>query len=160
MSSIVQDVEMAAALLDSYRKALGQVDMASAFGTIGHRLEGEAVVGSAEQMYTELWSRLDSARTAAAGSGRDVSRYDQLRPYAGVLGVTSEVKLKNAVVATGNDQGARAAAEAITLFRAVFADLPWHAVNEPVPDVRNGRTIALLITIAAVVALIALYSMS
>lgn len=159
MNTIVQDVEMAAALLDSYRKALGQVDSASAmFGSVGNRMEGEAVVGSIEQTYTEIWSRLDSARAAAGTTGRDVSRYDQIRPYAGIHGIANELKLKRAVIAEGNEQGARAAADAIAMFRAVFPDLPWHASDERVPELRNGRTIATLITIAAVGALIAMYA--
>jgi hypothetical protein len=148
MMSIVQDVEVAEALLDSYLAALGHVDAASAVFRGGQaRLEQEAVIGTIEQTYPEIWRRLDAARAAAVQSGRDIPYYDQMRAYAGTFGVTAALKLPRAVVAEGNLDGARAARDAIAAFRATFPELAWHSASEPVPELRSGRKTAKVISI-------------
>lgn len=111
MGDIVQDVEIAEALLEHYVASLGAIDVASPLLTLRYdkRLAHAPPIGSVEQVCLEIARRLQSARSAAAASGRDLTSYGEVSPN----------------VAVGSLTGARAARAAIAIFRAVFADLRW-----------------------------------
>jgi hypothetical protein len=161
--SLQQDVEIAEAVLEQYLAAVGHTHR----GELSTRLDQEASIGAADQAYPEIWRRLDSARTHAATSGRDVSRYDQIRACVGtntVHGVTSTTTthstfagvIGSSKTAEGNADGAQAARDAIDVFRTTFADLPWHAATE-VPELRTGRSMAMVIAVLGAILLVAAY---
>ena len=169
MQQIVQEVEIAEALLGHYLASLDQVDVASTVFAMhrDQRLSQEALIGSADQVYPEIWNRLDAARAAAESSGRDLTYYDQIRNYVGAdaaNGIKSVITISkanllgalpmlygNSKIAQGNEEGVRAARNAIATFRSVFPDLSWHTAAEPVPELRNGRRTATLLTLLCVV---------
>jgi hypothetical protein len=173
MQQIVQEVEIAEALLGHYVASLSQADVASMMLSLerDQRLANEAAIGSAEQVYPEIWKRLDAARAIAAPSGRDCAYYDQIRSHVGadaangIKSVTT-VTTTNLVgvvpvlhggskIAEGNADGVRAARDAIATFRSVFPDLPWHDPSEPVPELRTGQSTAKLMTIIGALLLVA-----
>jgi hypothetical protein len=172
MNQVVQEVEIAEALLASFQAAVGQAN--GAFFSLNPQVGSEqsAVIGSAEQTYPEVWRRLDAARAIAATSGRDLTYYDQIRAY---VGTASEFGLQKVTtisaplrsvgglfenkrhIATPNADGIRAAHDAIATFKHVFADLAWNRQIEAVPELRSGRRVARLIGVLVIVALLALY---
>ncbi len=162
--SLQQDVEIAQAVLGQYLAAVGHTHNR---GELSTRLDQEASIGAAEQAYPEIWKRLDSARAHAGTTGRDVSRYDQIRAWVGantVHGVASTTTTYSAFAAVagtsktaeGNADGVRAAHDAIEVFRSTFADLPWNADTE-VPELRTGRSMAMVIAVIGAILLVATY---
>lgn len=166
--SLVQEVEIAEALLEQYLAALGQADET---GSLTLRLDQEASIGAAAQTYPEIWKRLDSARTLAAGSGRDLSYYDQIRTFVGTdaaHGITSTTTTTSALglgvlpvmvgsskTAEGNANGIRAARDAIAVFRHTFPDQSWQASGEAVPDLRTGGNHAKIFAVVGAIVLVA-----
>lgn len=164
---LVQDVEIAEALLGQYLASLAQTTQGLTL-----RLDQQAAIGAAEQVYPEVWKRLDSARSTASQSGRDLSYYDALRSYIGhdaQRGITKRTTEVSAllvgvlpiagavsVTAEGNTEGVRAARDAIATFRQVFPDAPWQAPQtEPVPDLRTGTGKAKLIAVVGATVIVA-----
>jgi hypothetical protein len=168
MYEIVSNVEIAEALLASYLASLAQ---AAPTITLHHdtRLDNEAAIGSADQVYPEIWRRLDAARVAAAATGRDLGFYDHVREHIGsdaTFGVTSITTISTTTIAGavpvlhgsrkiahGNTNGARAARDAIACFRSVFSDLAWRAGSEPVPELRTGQRTATLLGVVGMLVL-------
>jgi hypothetical protein len=166
MDPIVQNVEIAEAILEQYVAALAAVNG----GGLTQRLDQEAQIGSAEQAYPEIWSSLDRARHAAAATGRDLSYYDAIRGYVGVdsaRGVTDRSSKVSALVvgvvpvmgaasvtATGNETGVRAARDAIATFRTAFPELPWNQSAGEVPELRTGQGPAMAIAAIGAVVLV------
>ena len=137
MREIITCVEMAEAILDNVHSQFGvRIGLGNAV-----RDEAAAARGAAEQAYPEIWYQLDAAREAAKRAGKDVSRYDALRPPQLIL----------------DDAGLRAARDAISVFRETLAKPSWSLPSsQGVPNVRNGTTIATVIIVAVVIALLAL----
>lgn len=173
MQQIVQEVEIAEALLGHYVASLAQADVSSMMLSLQRdtRLANEAAIGSADQVYPEIWKRLDAARAIAAPSGRDLAYYDQIRNYVGadaangIKSVTT-VTTTNIVgvfpvlhggskIAEGNAEGVRTARDAIATFRSLFPDLQWHDPSEQVPELRTGRGMAKVLTIIGVLLMVA-----
>jgi hypothetical protein len=159
---IVQSVEIAEATLAHY---LASLEAVKSRGNLALRLDQEASIGAAEQCYPEIWSSLDRARQLAASTGRDLSYYDAIRSYVGIdagRGITQRKTTVSALAvglvpvvagatasATGNDEGVRAARDAIAVFRTAFPELPWHQSAEPVPELRTGQGPAKIIALVA-----------
>jgi hypothetical protein len=162
--SLQQDVEIAEAVLEQYLAAVGHTHSR---GELSTRLDQDAAIGAAEQAYPEIWKRLDSARSHAATTGRDVSRYDQIRTSVGanaaraITSTTTTHSLFAGVVgssktAEANTDGVRAARDAIDVFRTTFSELPWHTATE-IPELRTGRGVAMVIAVIGAVCLVAGY---
>src|SRR4051812_35767493 len=81
-NQLVQDVEIAQALLESYLQAAKDANP-STLAMLSNPDSTALGIGTAEQIFPEIWRRLDAARKAATASGRDLSRYDALRNQVG-----------------------------------------------------------------------------
>jgi len=124
--SVAQDVELAQKALERYLAATSDA--------------------AREQVYPEIWRRLDSALAGARAEGKDTSRIDAVRAKLGDAALVPPPP--------PDESGIEAARQAFAWFRANYAALQFSA-NESIPNLGPSKTKRFLVYgIAGVIVLL------
>ncbi len=134
LTPAVRSIRIATTLIEQFAELLGRRSFLDA-EDIG------PLLGEARQLYPEIWSHLDDARTVLAERGINIVHYDTLRATEppgspGVLEVT-EAKDKVGVYLGGgvlksarlNGQGHQTARQACAALKAVLSWIDWEGLD-------------------------------
>lgn len=94
---------------------------------MSHRL------GELRQLYPQVWSLLDDARTQLAALGKDVSHYDALRakPAATAGGILDvQLGIDSSKRAAVNAEGVGLATEGVYVLRALLPEIDWMGLED------------------------------
>lgn len=85
------------------------------------------------QLYPQIWSLLDDARTQLAALGKDVSHYDAIRakPAASAGGVLDvRLGIDSSKSAAVNGEGVALATEGVYVLRALLPEIDWMGIED------------------------------